>query len=68
MKAKLEKLRERTNEDLVGRVLEIKESLFRLNFKKALGDTDTVKQLRRERREMARLMTVLRARQLGFEK
>ena len=68
MKAKLEKLRERTNEDLVGRVLEIKESLFRLNFKKALGDTDTVKQLRRERREMARLMTVLRARQLGIEK
>ena len=68
MKAKLEKLRERTNEDLVGRVLEIKESLFRLNFKKALGDTDTVKQLRRERKEMARLMTVLRARQLGIEK
>ena len=68
MKAKLEKLRERTNEDLVGRVLEIKESLFRLNFKKALGDTDTVKQLRRERKEMARLMTLLRARQLGIEK
>jgi large subunit ribosomal protein L29 len=68
MKAKLEKLRERTNEDLVGRVLEIKESLFRLNFKKALGDTDTVKQLRRERKEMAQLMTVLRARQLGIEK
>ena len=68
MKAKLEKLRERTNEDLFGRVLEIKESLFRLNFKKALGDTDTVKQLRRERKEMARLMTVLRARQLGIEK
>ena len=68
MKAKLEKLRDRTNEDLVGRVLEIKESLFRLNFKKALGDTDTVKQLRRERKEMARLMTVLRARQLGIEK
>ena len=68
MKAKLEKLREQTNEGLVGRVLEIKESLFRLNFKKALGDTDTVKQLRRERKEMARLMTVLRARQLGSEK
>jgi large subunit ribosomal protein L29 len=68
MKAKLEKLREQGNDDLVGRVLEIKESLFRLNFKKALGDTDTVKQLRRERKEMARLMTVLRARQLGIEK
>jgi large subunit ribosomal protein L29 len=68
MKAKLEKLREQGSDDLVRRVLEIKESLFRLNFKKALGDTDTVKQLRRDRKEMARLMTVLRARQLGIEK
>ena len=68
MKAKLEKIREQGSDDLARRVLEIKESLFRLNFKKALGDTDTVKQLRRDQKELARLMTVLRARQLGIEK
>lgn len=68
MKSKLEKVREQGSEDLAKRLIEIKESLFRLNFRKALGDTDTVKQLRRERKEMARLQTVLRARQLGIEK
>ncbi|HWQ36531.1 MAG TPA: 50S ribosomal protein L29 [Blastocatellia bacterium] len=68
MKAKLDKVREQSSEDLARRVLELKESLFRLNFKKALGDTDTVKNIRRERRELARLRTILRARQLGIEK
>ena len=68
MKSKLEKTRELSNEDLAKRVGEIKESLFRLKFKKALGDTDTVTRLRKEKRELARLLTLLRARQLGIEK
>jgi len=68
MKAKLDKVRELTSDDLVKRIGEIKESLFRLNFKKALGDTEGVKQLRKERKELARLLTLLRGRQLGIEK
>ncbi|MFN7950072.1 MAG: 50S ribosomal protein L29 [Blastocatellia bacterium] len=68
MKAKLDKVREQSSEDLARRVLEIKESLFRLNFKKALGDTDTVRNIRAQKKELARLRTVLRARQLGIEK
>jgi large subunit ribosomal protein L29 len=68
MKAKLDKVRELTSDDLVKRIGEIKESLFRLNFKKSLGDTDVVKQLRKERKELARLLTLLRGRQLGIEK
>lgn len=68
MKAKLDKVRELTTDDLVKRVGEIKESLFRLNFKKALGDTEVVKQLRKERKELARLLTLVRARQLEIEK
>jgi large subunit ribosomal protein L29 len=67
VKAKLDKVRQQSSEDLVKRVLEIKESLFRLNFKKALGDIDTVRQIRSENRELARLKTLLRARQLGNE-
>ena len=67
MKAKLEKVRLQSSEELVKRVLEIKESLFRLNFKKSLGNTDTVKQIRAEGKELARLKTLLRARQLGIE-
>jgi large subunit ribosomal protein L29 len=65
---KLDKLREQSSEELIKRVTEINESLFRLNFKKALGDTDTVKTIRRERKELARLKTILRGRALGIEK
>ncbi len=68
MKHKLDKVREQSSEELIRRVVEVKESLFRLNFKKALGDTDTVKQIRVQKRELARLKTLLRARALGIEK
>jgi large subunit ribosomal protein L29 len=68
VKAILDKVREQPTEELLKRQAEIKESLFRLNFKKALGDTDTVKRIRAERKELARIKTLLRARELGIEK
>ncbi len=68
MKAKLDKVRMQPSEELISRVLELKESLFRLNFKKALGDTDTVKRIRVQKKELARLKTILRQRALGVEK
>jgi len=68
VKHKLDKMRETTSEELVSRLAEIKESLFRLNFRKALGNTDTVAQIRRERKELARIKTLLRGRALGVEK
>jgi large subunit ribosomal protein L29 len=68
VKAKLDKVREQASEELLNRIGQIKESLFRLRFKKALGDTDTVKKIRAERKELARLKTLLRGRQLGIEK
>jgi large subunit ribosomal protein L29 len=67
MKAKLDKTRMQPSEELINRLLEINESLFRLKFKKALGDVDTVKQLRVQKKELARLKTILRARALGIE-
>jgi large subunit ribosomal protein L29 len=66
MKAKLDKVRQQPSEELIRRVIELKESLFRLRFKKALGDTDTVKQIRVQKKELARLKTILRARALGL--
>ncbi len=68
MKHKLDKMRETSSEELVKRLAEIKESLFRLNFRKALGNTDTVAQIRRERKEIARIKTLLRGRTVGVEK
>lgn len=68
MRHKLDKVRETSSEELIKRLAEIKESLFRLNFKKALGDTDTVGQIRKDRKELARIKTILRGRTLGIEK
>jgi large subunit ribosomal protein L29 len=67
VKAKMEDIRKLTTEDLAKRELELKESLFRLNFKKVLGDMDTVGQIRKSKRELARVKTLLQARALGIE-
>ena len=67
MRAKLEEIRKLTTEDLAKRELELKESLFRLNFKKVLGDIDTIGQIRKNKTELARVKTILQARALGFE-
>lgn len=68
MNPKMEKVRELATDDLIKREAELKESLFRLNFKKALGDMDTIKGIRAEKRELARIKTLIRARALGIEK
>lgn len=68
MSSKLEKIRELATEELVRRESELKESLFRLNFKKVLGDTDTVAQIRKDKKELARVKTLIHARALGIEK
>jgi large subunit ribosomal protein L29 len=60
---KAEELRELETEQLTLKVDEIKESLFRLRFKLLLGNTDVVKQLREQRKDMARVKTLLRQRQ-----
>jgi len=41
----------------------LKESLFRLKFKLALGEVDAVKRIREEKRSLARLQTLLQQRQ-----
>ena len=59
----LEKLRDLSDEELRDEATRLKESLFRLNFKLALGEVDAVKTLRREKRSLARIQTLMRERQ-----
>ena len=59
----LEKLSAMSDEDLREEAARVKESLFRLNFKLALGEMDAVKRLRQEKRTLARLNTLLTQRQ-----
>ena len=67
MSTKFEDLRQLNNDDLVKRELDLHEAQFRLTFKKVLGDMDTVGQIRKNKRELARVKTLIRARALGIE-
>jgi large subunit ribosomal protein L29 len=58
----LDRLRDLTNEDLQGEAARLKESLFRLNFKLALGEVDAVKRIREEKKSLARINTLVKER------
>lgn len=58
----LNRLHELTDDDLQGEAIRLKESLFRLNFKLALGEVDAVKRIREEKKSLARINTLRRAR------
>ena len=59
----MERLLDTSDEDLRAEAARLKESLFRLNFKLALGEVDAIKNIRQEKRSLARIQTVIRERQ-----
>jgi large subunit ribosomal protein L29 len=59
-------LRELTDEELIERLRESKEELFNLRFQVATGQLQNNRRLRTVRREIARVYTVLRERELGL--
>ena len=65
--AKATELRELTDEELVSKLKEAKEELFNLRFQNATGQLDNHRRLQVVRREIARIYTVMRARELGIE-
>ena len=54
---KPKEIRDLSDDALFERVAQLRESLFRLRFKLALGNQDTVRQLRVERKDLARVKT-----------
>ena len=61
----LERLHNMSDAELKEEAGRLKESLFRLNFKLALGEVDAVKTVRREKKTLARVQTLMRERQQG---
>ncbi|HVL83649.1 MAG TPA: 50S ribosomal protein L29 [Pseudonocardia sp.] len=59
-------LRDLSDEDLVQRVREAKEELFNLRFQMATGQLENNRRLRLVRRDIARIYTVMRERELGL--
>jgi large subunit ribosomal protein L29 len=64
----VDKLREMSDEDLRNEAGRLKESLFRLNFKLALGEIDAVKRIRQEKKSLARIQTLQRERRAGISR
>ena len=59
-------VRDLGDEELRGRLKEAKEELFNLRFQVATGQLDNHRRLQTVRRDIARIYTVMRERELGI--
>ena len=59
----MQQLGEMDTNQLTEQADSLKESLFRLKFKKALGVGESVSDIRRERKTLARVKTLIKQRQ-----
>jgi large subunit ribosomal protein L29 len=59
-------LRSSSPEELISKLAEAKEELFNLRFQSATGQLESHGRLRAVRKEIARIYTVLRERELGI--
>ena len=59
-----EKVRDMATEELAGKERELSEHIFRLKFQFASGQTDTLAGIRNMRKNLAKVKTVLRDREI----
>jgi large subunit ribosomal protein L29 len=59
-------LRNLTDDELVARLKECKEELFNLRFQGATGQLESHGRLRAVRKDIARIYTIMRERELGI--
>jgi large subunit ribosomal protein L29 len=64
---KADKVRELDSNELRNQSAGLREQAFRLRFQMAMGQTDGLKKLRTIRRDRARMLTILRDRELHPE-
>jgi large subunit ribosomal protein L29 len=62
-----EKFREQDENELVSQEREMREQMFRLRFQMGMGQTDGLKKYRTLRKDRARILTILRQRQLSSD-
>ena len=62
-KEQLDQLREMNLDELREQADTLKESLFRLKFKKSLGVGESVNDIRREKKTLARVYTLIQERE-----
>jgi len=65
MASKSSELREMHDEALTVRLAEEKQTLFNLRFQNATGQLDNVARFKEVRKEIARIRTIMRAREIA---
>ena len=65
---KAEEVRELTDEELERKLAELKEELFNLRFQLATGQLDNPMRVKAVRKDIARVKTVMRERELNIRR
>jgi large subunit ribosomal protein L29 len=65
---KAQKVRDLDDKELRNQLRDMDEQMFRLQFQMNMGQTDGLKKLRGLRKDRARMMTILRERELAGAK
>jgi large subunit ribosomal protein L29 len=61
-----EKLRNLTNDELLHQQRELNDQLFRMKFQLKMGQTESLNKIRGLRKDVARIHTVIREKELGI--
>ena len=64
---RIEEIRERTDDELQTLIRQLHEDMYKLRVQKATNQLDDTNAPRRVRKDLARVMTVIKARKLGVE-
>jgi large subunit ribosomal protein L29 len=62
---KVSEIREQTKQELEAKLLDIKKSLFNLKFQKATGQLESPVKIRNLRKDIARIETLLKEKELN---
>lgn len=60
-------LRSKSSEELENDLQDFKETAFNINFRRILGQLEDTSQLTKVKKDIARIHTILRLRELGIE-
>ena len=64
---KIAEVRELSTEELNSQIYSLKEQLFNLRRKKAVGQLENTSEIKNVRKDIARVYTVLKERELGIK-
>lgn len=64
----IQEIRKLSDEKLLDQLEDVKEALFNLRFQKSFGQLEDMNSIRRAKRDVARVLTVIRERQLEGQK